>query len=84
MQARDIDYRDQAVNLRGYLALDETATARRPGVLVFRGPGLAGHQLRQHPARVHQSGRRRLDHLRRALQRAGRPPVMDVDAKPVR
>jgi dienelactone hydrolase len=41
MQARDIDYRDQAVNLRGYLAWDETATARRPGVLVFHeGLGL--------------------------------------------
>jgi dienelactone hydrolase len=35
MQARDIDYRDKAVNLRGYLAWDETAAARRPGVLVF-------------------------------------------------
>jgi dienelactone hydrolase len=41
MQARDIDYRDQAVNLRGYLAWDETAAARRPGVLVFHeGLGL--------------------------------------------
>jgi dienelactone hydrolase len=41
MQAYDIDYRDQAVNLRGYLAWDETATARRPGVLVFHeGLGL--------------------------------------------
>src|SRR5712671_6327503 len=41
MQARDIDYRDQAVNLRGYLAWDQTATARRPGVLVFHeGLGL--------------------------------------------
>src|SRR6266851_2286404 len=41
MQARDIDYRDHAVNLRGYLAWDETATARRPGVLVFHeGLGL--------------------------------------------
>jgi dienelactone hydrolase len=41
MQARDIDYRDQAVNLHGYLAWDETATARRPGVLVFHeGLGL--------------------------------------------
>jgi dienelactone hydrolase len=41
MQARDIDYRDQAVNLRAYLAWDEAATARRPGVLVFHeGLGL--------------------------------------------
>jgi dienelactone hydrolase len=41
MQTRDIDYCDQAVNLRGYLAWDETATVRRPGVLVFHeGLGL--------------------------------------------
>src|SRR6202047_5558324 len=41
MQTQDINYRDQAVNLNGYLAFDETATARRPGVLVFHeGLGL--------------------------------------------
>jgi dienelactone hydrolase len=41
MQVRDIDYRDRAVNLRGYLAWDETSTERRPGVLVFHeGLGL--------------------------------------------
>ena len=41
MQTRDIDYRDGAVNLRGYLAFDETAAERRPGVLVFHeGLGL--------------------------------------------
>src|ERR1700716_492940 len=41
MQTLDIDYRDQAVNLRGYLAWDETAAERRPGVLVFHeGLGL--------------------------------------------
>jgi dienelactone hydrolase len=41
MQARDIDYRDETVNLRGYLAYDETAAGRRPGVLVFHeGLGL--------------------------------------------
>ena len=41
MQARDIDYRCDAVNLRGYLALDENATGPRPGVLVFHeGLGL--------------------------------------------
>ena len=53
MQARDIDYHDHAVNLRGYLAWDETAAERRPGVLVFHeglglgefgsGPRLAAH-----------------------------------------
>jgi dienelactone hydrolase len=37
MQARDIDYRCDAVNLRGYLALDDNATGPRPGVLVFHG-----------------------------------------------
>jgi dienelactone hydrolase len=41
MQTYDIDYRCEAVNLRGYLAFDETATAPRPGVLVFHeGLGL--------------------------------------------
>jgi dienelactone hydrolase len=41
MQAHDLNYRDEAVNLRGYLAYDETAAGRRPGVLVFHeGLGL--------------------------------------------
>jgi dienelactone hydrolase len=41
MQTDDIDYCDQAVNLRGYLAFDEKAAGRRPGVLVFHeGLGL--------------------------------------------
>jgi dienelactone hydrolase len=41
MQTRDIDYRDQSANLRGYLAWDETAAERRPGVLVLHeGLGL--------------------------------------------
>jgi dienelactone hydrolase len=41
MEMHDIDYRAEAVNLRGYLAFDETAAARRPGVLVFHeGLGL--------------------------------------------
>src|ERR1700694_1611188 len=41
MQTRDIDYRNEAANLRGYLAFEEKATERRPGVLVFHeGLGL--------------------------------------------
>jgi dienelactone hydrolase len=41
MQTQDINYRDQAVNLNGYLAFDETAAEPRPGVLVFHeGLGL--------------------------------------------
>jgi dienelactone hydrolase len=41
MQTHDIDYRSATVNLRGYLAFDETVTTRRPGVLVFHeGLGL--------------------------------------------
>ena len=41
MQTQDIDYRNEAVNLRGYLAFDEKAAGRRPGVLVFHeGLGL--------------------------------------------
>ena len=39
-QTRDIDYHDEAANLRGYLAL-QNAAAQRPGVLVFHeGLGL--------------------------------------------
>jgi dienelactone hydrolase len=41
MQTHDIEYRNEAVNLRGYLAFDEKAAERRPGVLVFHeGSGL--------------------------------------------
>jgi dienelactone hydrolase len=41
LQTRDIDYRSEAVNLRGYLAFDDRAAGRRPGVLVFHeGSGL--------------------------------------------
>src|SRR5712671_2507961 len=41
MQTHDIDYRDEAVNLRGFLAFDDKAAERRPGVLVFHeGLGL--------------------------------------------
>jgi dienelactone hydrolase len=41
MQARDVDYRCGEVNLRGYLALDESISGKRPGVLLFHeGLGL--------------------------------------------
>ena len=41
MQTHDIDYCDDAVNLRGYLAYDDKASEPRPGVLVFHeGLGL--------------------------------------------
>jgi dienelactone hydrolase len=41
MQTRDVDYGGEAVNLRGYLAWDETIAGPRPGVLVFHeGLGL--------------------------------------------
>jgi dienelactone hydrolase len=41
MPTRDLDYRCDDVNLRGYLALDDNAAAPRPGVLVFHeGLGL--------------------------------------------
>lgn len=41
METHDIDYRAEVVNLRGYLAFDETAAGPRPGVLVFHeGLGL--------------------------------------------
>ena len=41
MQTHDIEYRAEAVNLRGYIAFDDKVTGRRPGVLVFHeGLGL--------------------------------------------
>lgn len=41
MQTQDIDYRADAVNLRGYLAHDDSVAVRRPGVVVFHeGLGL--------------------------------------------
>jgi dienelactone hydrolase len=41
MRTQDVDYRCDAVNLRGYLAFKESGAGRRPGVLVFHeGPGL--------------------------------------------
>jgi len=41
MQTHDIDYRADAVNLRGYLTYDDSVATRRPGVLVFHeGLGL--------------------------------------------
>ena len=41
IQARDVDYRCDEANLRGYLAIDENAVGPRPGVLVFHeGLGL--------------------------------------------
>ena len=40
--------------------------------------------LRGYLAFDHQSGSRWLDDAHRALQRAGRPPRMGVDAKPFR
>ncbi len=41
MQTQDIDYRDDTQTMRGYLAFDDAATGRRPGVVVFHeGLGL--------------------------------------------
>ncbi len=41
VRARDVDYRCDEVNLRGYLAFDESIAEKRPGVLVFHeGLGL--------------------------------------------
>jgi dienelactone hydrolase len=44
MHMNDIGYRDDAVNCRGFVAYDDTASGRRPGVLVFHeGLGLGEH-----------------------------------------
>ena len=44
MRMNDLDYRDGAVILRGVVAYDDTASGKRPGVLVFHeGLGLGEH-----------------------------------------
>ena len=44
MRIHDIDYRDDAVICRGFIAYDDTASSKRPGVLVFHeGLGLGEH-----------------------------------------
>src|ERR1700722_8445802 len=44
MRMNDIDYRDDAVICRGFIAYDDTASSKRPGVLVFHeGLGLGEH-----------------------------------------
>jgi dienelactone hydrolase len=46
MVTRDIDYRDGAVGLRGFLAYEEVAVPKRPGVLVVHeGLGLNDHAM---------------------------------------
>src|SRR5258708_36263995 len=46
MHGQDIDYRSEAVTLRGHLAFDETAGDPRPGVLVFHeGLGLGSFAI---------------------------------------
>src|ERR1700722_7446814 len=46
MLTQDITYRDGATSLRGFLAYDETASDRRPGVLVVhKGMGLNEHAM---------------------------------------
>src|SRR3954452_6847389 len=44
MRMDDIDYRDDTVTCRGLVAYDDTASGKRPGVLVFHeGLGLGEH-----------------------------------------
>ena len=46
MRTQDINYRDDTVGLRGFLAYDETERGRRPGVLVVHeGLGLNEHAM---------------------------------------
>ena len=48
MRTQDLDYRDEAVTLRGFLAYEETAKDRRPGVLVVHeGLGLNEHAMQR-------------------------------------
>src|ERR1700742_1838072 len=44
MRMEDVDYRDGSLLYRGVIAYDETASGKRPGVLVFHeGLGLGDH-----------------------------------------
>src|SRR5436305_4913173 len=44
MRMNDIDYRDDTVICRGFIAYDDTASGKQPGVLVFHeGLGLGEH-----------------------------------------
>src|SRR6195256_1212992 len=44
MHMNNIDYHDDAVICRGFIAYDDTARGKRPGVLVFhQGPGTRQH-----------------------------------------
>ena len=48
MRTQDINYRDDTVRLRGFLAYDETERSRRPGVLVVHeGLGLNEHAMKR-------------------------------------
>ena len=48
MLTRDVSYRDQAATLRGFLAYEEMAPGRRPGVLVIHeGLGLNEHAMQR-------------------------------------
>src|ERR1700751_4397341 len=46
LQTKDIDYRDGALNMRGFLAYDETVPGKRPGILVVHEAwGLGEHAM---------------------------------------
>lgn len=48
MKTEDIDYRDGALTMRGFLAYDETLSGKRPGVLVVHeGWGLGKNAMRR-------------------------------------
>jgi dienelactone hydrolase len=50
MHMKDIGYRDDAVNCRGFVAYDDTASGKQPGVLVFHeGLGLGEHIIERTP-----------------------------------
>ena len=56
MRMNDLDYRDGAETFRGFIACDDTATGKRPGVLVFHeGLGLGEHII-ERTRRVAQLG----------------------------
>src|ERR1019366_7375944 len=84
MQTHDIDYRDEAINLRGYLAFDDKAAERRPGVLVFHeGLGLGDFAMAR--ARMLQEVARLVGDLRNepeTLRARGRAALATLAALP--
>jgi hypothetical protein len=57
MHMNDIDYHDVAVMCRGFIAYDDTASGKRPGLLIFH-EGPRSYQTGEAPAKAKGQQRR--------------------------